>query len=53
MENKLPTNPAEESQEAKMQRLEKENTNLKQLLSDAVKENQILRATLKALSQLL
>lgn len=53
MENKQPNNLVEESQETKIQRLENENINLKQLLSEAMKENQILRATLKALSQLL
>lgn len=43
----------QESPESVIKRLTEENNNLKRLAENAINENQILRATVKALSQLI
>lgn len=48
-----PTNNVKENPESTIKRLEQENAQLRQLAESTVKENQILRATVKAMSQLL
>lgn len=48
-----PTDNVKENPESKIKRLEQENAQLRQLAESTVKENQILRATVKAMSQLL
>lgn len=44
---------AEEAPESKIKRLESELTQVRQVAETAIKENQILRATVKALAQLI
>lgn len=44
---------AEESMESKVARLTTENKNLLDLAEKSIKENQLLKATVKALSQLI
>lgn len=48
-----PVTEAKESLESANMRLTEENKNLRKLAEKSVNENQILRATVKALSQLL
>ena len=48
-----PTDNVMENPESTIKRLEQENAQLRQLAESTVKENQILRATVKAMSQLL
>ena len=43
----------QEAPESVIKRLTEENNNLKRLAENAINENQILRATVKALSQLI
>ncbi len=45
--------PVQEAPESVIKRLTEENNNLRVLAEKSVKENQILRATIKALSQLI
>ena len=54
-EQKKVTQPeqVQESPESVIKRLTEENNNLKRLAENAINENQILRATVKALSQLI
>lgn len=53
-ENKI-TQPeqVQEAPEAKIRRLEGELTQVRQVAETAIKENQILRATIKAIAQLI
>ena len=44
---------AEETPEAKIKKLEEELDKVRQVAETAIKENQILRATIKAITQLI
>ena len=48
-----PTAEAKESLESVIQRLTEENVNIRKVAEQAMKENGILKATVKALSQLI
>lgn len=52
-QNNIPTSEAKEAPEATIKNLQEENEKLKSMLQQLANENQILRATVKALSQLI
>lgn len=52
-QNSAPTSVAKEAPEATIKNLQEENEKIKSMLQQLANENQILRATVKALSQLI
>lgn len=52
-QNNIPTSEAKEAPETTIKNLQEENEKLKSMLQQLANENQILRATVKALSQLI
>ena len=52
-QNNIPTSEAKEASETTIKNLQEENEKLKSMLQQLANENQILRATIKAITQLI